>query len=348
MSIAPAQAQDKFRLGDDDQWKKQQSADPESPAGQLQTARRELAAGELNDAADRTDDWIERYPNHPLLVEAHLLRGDIHVAERDYFKSLYEYEKVIRGYPASEQFHTALEREFEVARLFAAGMKRRLWGMRVLPAGEEAEEIFIRIQERSPGSQIGEKASIALGDYYFNEGEMDTALEAYNLFLLNYPRSNFRERALLRLIQASLATFKGPRFDSTGLIEAAQRLRQFQQEFPASAERVGAEALLVRIEESLALKTYFAAQWYQQRNERVSAVYMYHRVVKDYPDTGAAREAIRRLRELGTPIDGPTAADDAKAGDISPDAAKSDTDKNGTDSATQDKSDATEDSGGQP
>ena len=306
LSASPARAQEKFTLDDDAEWAKQPAPDPESPAGQLQTIRRLLAEGKGGEAGKRAERWMAQYPNHPLLVEAYLLRGDAYVMKHDYYKSLYEYEKVIRQFPGSEQFHTALRRELEIARLFAAGMKRKFIGLRVIPTELEAEEIFIRIQERSPGSEIGEKASLGLADYYYDSSEMDTAIEAYDLFLVNYPDSLHRERALLRLIQASLATFKGPQFDSTGLIEAAQRLRQFQQEYPASAEKVGAEALLVRIEESLALKTYFTARWYQTRGEPTSAAYMYRRVVKDYPNTGAAKEAMKELTALGRGLTGPT------------------------------------------
>jgi outer membrane assembly lipoprotein YfiO len=302
MPALPARAQEKFLLDDQDQWQQQQAPDPGTPEGELHAIRRALAEGDADTALELAQAWALRYPNHPLLVDAFLLLGDAHVANRDYYKALYEYENVIRGYPGSEQFYTAVTREYEIARLFAAGMKRRLWGLRMIPADDEAEEIFIRIQERMPGSPIGEKASIALADYYYDRAQMKTALEAYDLFLLNYPRSQYRERAMLRLIQASLATFKGPLFDATGLIEAGQRLQQFQQEFPAAAERVGSEALLVRIEESLALKAYYTAEWYEKNNKDVSAVYMYRSVIRDYPRTGAAREALRRLEALGKPV----------------------------------------------
>jgi outer membrane assembly lipoprotein YfiO len=297
----PALAYERYVPTTQGDWQKQPGAPAGTAEGQLQEIRKALAEGRGKDAYYLADSWIEQRPNHPMLVEAYFLRADAQVARRDYYQALYDYERVIREYPASEQFNTALEREFQIARLFAAGVKRKFWGMAIIPAEDDAIEVYIRIQERAPGSELGEKASMALGDYYFENADMPAAVEAYDLFLVNYPRSQNRERVMLRLIQASLATFKGPKFDPKGLTEAAQRLRLYQQEFPAAAERIGAEALLVRIDESMARKALYNAQWYEGQGDRVSAVYVYQRTVRDYPRTAAARTALDRLTALAAP-----------------------------------------------
>lgn len=305
-------AQEQYRLEQDGQWQQQTVADPETPDGQLQAIRKALAEEEAGKALKLAKKWIKKHPADPLLPAAHLLKGDALFAQKEYFKALFDYEMVIRAYPASKQFAIAIGREYEIARLFAGGLKRRWLGMRVLSASGEAEEIFIRIQERLPGSELGEKASLALGDLYFGRGEMSSATLAYDMFLENYPRSSHRERAMLRLIEASLATFAGPSFDPTGLLEAAQRIEQFQKEFPAAAERLGAAGLLVRIDELLASKQVELAQWYERRGERVSAIYLCQRVLKEHPGTAAAQVAERRLAALQSPAAGPPAAPQAQ------------------------------------
>ncbi|MCG8510725.1 MAG: outer membrane protein assembly factor BamD, partial [Rhodospirillales bacterium] len=229
---------------------------------------------------------------------ARLLRGDAKTTNLDYYQALFDYEDVIRNYPDSEQFLTAVQREYEIARLFSRGMKRRLWGMRILDATAEGEELFIRIQERVPGSALGEKASLELADFYFRQADLVSAAEAYELFLLNYPRSTQREWASLRLIQSNLARFKGPQFDPTGLLEARERLDTFIDEYPATAEEIGAEGLLIRIEESLARKDFLTAEWYETRGERVSTVYLFKRIIEDYPKTTAAKDAYAKLEEM--------------------------------------------------
>ncbi len=294
-------AQETFEL-DGDGWRLQEAPPPDSPAGQLQTIRKRLAEGKPKEALKLAEQWQEDHPNDPLLVEARLLEGDAKSAMGSYYAALFDYEYVARVYPATEQFRTALEREYEIARLFTSGMKRKFLGMRLLPAEGEGAELLIRIQERAPGSEIGERASLTLANYYFEDGRMTLASDAYDLFLLNYPSSTQREWAMLRLIQANLARFKGPAFDPTGLIEALERLKMYQAEFPAAAERIGAEALLIRINASLALKDLNTARWYDTRGEDISAAYLYRRIIEEHPETPAAQQAIARLAKLPIPV----------------------------------------------
>lgn len=299
-ALGNTRAQTSYELGDDG-FEMVAAPEPGTPAAELAAARKLIAQDQPKDALKALDQWLEDYPADPLTVEARLLRGDAQVAMGEYYKSLFDYEEVVTFYPASEQFWTALEREYEIGVLYTTGFKRKLWGIRWLPAGGEGAELLIRVQERAPGSALGEKASVALADHYFNSSQMILATEAYDLFLLNYPESELRQWALLRLIQASLARFKGPEFDGTGLIDAAERLKQYRDEFPAAAERVGVEALLVRIRESLARRDLASADWYDRTGEDVSAVLLYRRLIEEYSDTAAARDAVARLEVLGEP-----------------------------------------------
>lgn len=300
--VEVAWAQQEYELNEKGELLKRVELDPSTPHGKIQLVRKAVVQKEGKKAWELADQWVADHPNHPLLPEAYLLRGDALVVQKQYFKSLFDYEHVITVYPDAEQFNVALEREYKIATKFAAGMKRIFLGVRMMPAWAEAEELFIRIQERSPGSDVAERASLDLGNYYFNRSEMDSAAEAYNLFLENYPKSRFREKTVLRLIRAHLATFKGPRFDVTGLLEASQRLKMFEHEFPVSAQRLGAEGLQLRIDESLALNSFYQAQWYERINQTVSGVYLYQQLVERYPQTVAAKAAIRRLEKLNEPL----------------------------------------------
>jgi len=294
--------------------------DPATPSGELAEVRRALADEDPDQAIRLVNAWLDDHKRHRALPEAYLLRADAKVMRGDYFQSLFDYEFLVRMYPGSPQFHTALDRELEIARLFAHGTKRKLWGMRIVPAFGEAEEIFIRVQERSPGSGVAEQAGKELGDLYYRRGEMHLAAEAYDIFGNNYPSSQWAEYALLRQINANLATFKGPRFDPTGLLEAEVRLGRFKERFPAAAEQAGADELLVRVDESLARKQLVTAEWYDGQDKRVSAIYMYARVVTDHPRSAAAGQAMRRLQELS-----PRTAERLATGEIGADVDRSTT-----------------------
>jgi len=295
---APALAQERLRLSESDEWTPATEVEPGSPEWQLDQIRRAIAEGQYERAEKLADTWLERHRDHPLEPEAFLLRGDSFMERGDYYESLFDYEFIARSFPGAEAFVTALQRELEIARLFASGTKRKLWGIRFVDASDEAQELLIRIQERLPGSTLAEEAGIALADFYFSRREMDLAATAYELFIESYPRSEQVSKARRRLIFAHLASFKGPEFDATGLYEARSLLRVFQATEPAAAQRAGADALLVRIDESDARKQLATARWYMRRGNMVSAEYTIRRLVRRYPTSVATVEAMRLMEEI--------------------------------------------------
>jgi outer membrane protein assembly factor BamD (BamD/ComL family) len=287
-----ASAQESYRLGEDDRWALAAPPDPGTPEGQLAAIRKALASGDAARAEHLATRWIERNPAHPALAMAYLHRGDARKARGEEYEALFDYEYIAREFPGSEVFVTALERELEVARMYAAGRKRKLWGLRLVSGAEEAEELFIRIQERLPGSALAEQAGLALGDFYFRRSEMSLAADAYAIFLESHPRSAQVGLARRRLIYAHLAAFKGPDFDAGGLDEARTRLRQLKTLEPAGAERIGADAILERIDDSHARKLLATAGWYRARGDAIAAELTLRRLLRRFPRTPAAREAV--------------------------------------------------------
>lgn len=293
-----ATAQERYRLDDDDTWTAVAAPDPSTPEGQLHTARRVLAAGDDERAEFLATQWIERHSQHPLLPEAYILRGDALMARRDYYEALFDYELVARTYFGSEAFVTALERELDIAKIFASGVKRKLWGMRIIDASDEVQELLIRVQERLPGSRLAEDAGITLADFYFSRRQMDLATEMYSIFIENFPRSEYIDKARRRLIYAHLSSFKGPEFDASGLYEARTRLRELRAIDPAAAQQVGAEALVTRIDESVARKMLVTAQWYHKTGDPIAAELTIRRLARTYPNTVAAADAMRQIPDI--------------------------------------------------
>jgi outer membrane protein assembly factor BamD (BamD/ComL family) len=291
--VSRAAGQEQYTLSEDDQWTRTRTLEPGSPEFQLHQARLALAEGRADRAAALATQWIERNAGHDLMPEAYLVRGDALRADREYYEALFDYEYIARVYPGSEAFITALERELEIALQFASGTRRRLWGLPILDASDEAEELFIRIQERLPGSRIAEQAGMALGDFYFERRAMDMAATVYDLFIENYPDSDQVGKARRRLIWATFAQFKGPEFDASALLQARAQLRTLREVDPSGAQQVGAEGLLARVDESLAEKLFTAAQWYERVGDVISAEMSIRRLVLRYPRTVAAAQAVR-------------------------------------------------------
>ncbi len=293
--VAAATAQEVYRLGDRDEWTHEATPRPGSPAAQLARARVLLAEGRPDRALNMVNRWMQRNPTSPLLPEAYLARADALVGIGDEYEALYDLEYVVRKFPGSEVFSIALEREYEVAVKYAHGLRRKLFGIRIVNATDEAEELLIRIQERLPGSELAEDAGLQLADLYFRDRRMGLAADTYAIFIDRYPRSTEIDFARRRLIYANIASFKGPQFDIVGLLEAKAELKQLEARRPAEAERIGAGALVRRIQECESDKMLTTALWYLNEADPIAAEYTMRSLIRRYPRSAASMEALRRM-----------------------------------------------------
>ncbi len=287
------------KLSDEGTWQITEQPETGTPEHEIYMARKALANKDYSDARKRADAFIDAHPQHILVGDAMLIRGECLQATENYYKALYDYESVAVGYPGSESFTIALEREYEIAEIFAAGKRRKLWGMRLLSAKEEAAELFIRIQERLPGSQLAQKAGKALADFYFNERDLALAVIAYDLYIENFPRAEDRERAMERIVHANLAKSKGAEFDPSGLYEARAWIDMIENRFPAESEQMGADALRSRIDESDANRMLYDAKWYFDQDDYVSTRFVLKKLLRKYPATVAAQNGYLVMVDQG-------------------------------------------------
>jgi outer membrane protein assembly factor BamD (BamD/ComL family) len=302
LAAAPAAnvaAQQEFKLDDKDRWQETDPAAPGSPDSVLQMAKLALAKNEPKRALALMDAWIERFPTNPLRAEALLVRGDAKLAMGDEYDALFDYEEIARRYPYTAAFVPSLEREFDIGKAYANGLQRKFFGtFRWVNTDDDAQELLIRIQERLPGSALAEKAGMELADFYFRRRDMPLAADAYDLFVQNYPRSRNADKARLRLIYAYYSGYKGPEFDAKGLGEASGKLRELQASEPQLAKQVGAEALLLRIYQSEADKMLTTANWYFRTGDAISAERTIRAMIKKYPRSVAALQALRGMDEI--------------------------------------------------
>ncbi|MEK6701029.1 MAG: outer membrane protein assembly factor BamD [Planctomycetota bacterium] len=300
-----ALAQTEYRLEADGRWVPVERTNVSADEQTIARARTLIADGKPLLALSILDAWIERQDTNesPLMPEALLRRGDAKVASGDEFEALYDYEDIVKEHVGTPQFPIALEREMEISLRYLNGLRMRWLGMRLEDATPIGEELLLRVQERLPGSQLAEQACIALADFYYRTRDLKMAAETYDVFLQNYPNSEYRQRAMLRKIYANIAQFKGPAYDASPLSESRQLITRFARLYPAEAERAGVnDALSARLDESAGAQMLEVARWYLRRSDPVSARLTLTRLFAKHPQTVAARNAEAIFVEKGWPL----------------------------------------------
>ena len=216
----------------------------------------------------------------------------------DRIKSFYYLDELMDEYPDSELFYLALEKQYAIADAFLEGYRTRLFGIPMFRAYDDGIEMLYRIQNRSPGSPLAEKALLRSADYYFDDRQFDFAADTYAAYLRSYPRSPQAGRIRLRQAFSSYAQFRGPRFDATPVIDAREQLRSVM----ATDDRLAAEenvpTMLEQIDRDLARKLVVTADFYRRTNEPRGAAYTYRYLLKAFPETPEAAYAQGKLNAL--------------------------------------------------
>jgi outer membrane protein assembly factor BamD (BamD/ComL family) len=216
----------------------------------------------------------------------------------DWVKAYYYLDELMDEYPSSTLFPAALEVQYHIADGFLKGHKLKVLGLPILSEEDDGIEMLFRLQQRSPGSPLAERAMLRTADYYYADGEYELAENVYDFYAKQYPRSERVPQARLRSAFAALAQFRGPRYDATPMLNARVKLTDFSAAYPALAKEENVPGILAKIDDELATALYLTADYYRRVGSTDGAVYEYRYLILTYPkaaEVPAARAALARM-----------------------------------------------------
>ena len=242
--------------------------------------------------------WVVANRDHPQRDRGLYLIAQSLYQYGNRLRAFYYLDELLDTYPESAYYGPALEKQFQIADQYLKGYKRRFLGVPMFHAYDEAIEMLFRIQHRSPGSQLAERALLRTANYYYHDEQYDFAADTYAHYLRSYPRSPITPRVRLRQAYSMYAQFRGPQFDATPAIDAREQMRELIAQYQQLAQDENLPAMVEQIDQTLAQKLLVTADFYRRTNEPLGAAYTYRYVAKAYPNTPVAQQAEVAMREL--------------------------------------------------
>ena len=266
---------------------------------ELDEVRRLLVQGKAGKAHKMLGKWFKTFPDSALNAEAMYYAGQSLEGLGKLYKAFEKYEELLQEFGDTEYFHKALEAQFGIAREYLNGRKRRVLGIFKIPADDVGVKILERIPERQPSSLLAERSLILLGDHYLAKKKYDEAVYAYDQLIVSYSSSAFIREARLQAAKAYLGKFNGAGFDPAPLVEAKERLLEYQALYGPNAQSSEVQAMLAKIEELQARRAYEIGQFYQRTGKKDSARVSFEGVIRRWPNTKWASKAQSKLKKLG-------------------------------------------------
>jgi outer membrane assembly lipoprotein YfiO len=242
--------------------------------------------------------WLKSHRGSPQFDRALYLMSSALYQHGDRIKAFYYLDELMDEYPESSLFYQALEKQYQMADAYLDGHNDRLLGLPILNREDEAIDMLFRIQSRSPGSPLAEKALLRTADYYYFDRQYDLASDAYGFYIKQYPRSPQIAQVRLRQAFSNYAQFRGLKFDANPLVEARAQLMDAIITYPDLARQERLPSFVDKIDKTFAAKLYYTADFYRRTHEPRAAVYLYRYLVVAYPESKEASQAKNWLNRM--------------------------------------------------
>ena len=215
----------------------------------------------------------------------------------DALKAFYYCDELMDGSPGSAYFKPALDLQYALGESLLGGRYVRLFGIPIVSGKDEGVEIMFRIQQRSPGSPLAQRALHRTADFYFSEGDFDLAADAYGVYVKNYGRDPDLPDILVKQAFANYAQFTGLRFDPTPLVNARSQMEDLINKYPDVAKRENIAGFVDAIDKTLARKLLVTADYYKRVDQPKAQKLVLRVLTQQYPQTDEAQQAKRLLGE---------------------------------------------------
>ncbi len=242
--------------------------------------------------------WFLAHRDSPLADRALFLIAEAENRSDDPIEAFYYYDELLDEHPESQLYSAAMQKQYDIADAFLRGKKHKFLGLPILGAEDEAVEMLYRIQQRSPGSPIAERALLRTANYYFATRDYDLAEDAYGALHARIPAQSQHPRSkappgLLRLRAVPWPALRGDAPD-----RCAERLLAVEAEYPELARRADVRAMLAQIDATMAKGLYIRADFYRRTHEPRGTAFVYRYLIEAYPNSPEAAKARTQLAKL--------------------------------------------------
>jgi outer membrane protein assembly factor BamD (BamD/ComL family) len=258
----------------------------------FEQGRSELAARSFGSAARTFGKLVKEFPNSTYREESLWLRAQAYLGAADPYAAFEELEELLTQYAGSPHYHEALEQEMKIAEAFLTGTHRKVLGLSLLASAEdEGVEILRKVYEHQPKGDLADRVVLRVADYHWTCGHFSDAETYYDKYCHEFPNGAAVKQAELKRAKCAIERCRGPRYDTTGLQLAFDRLSQFQQKYPADAERENVATLIGQVRDLQAQGLYETAAHYRRRSQFQAASFYAERLRERFPESPWSEKA---------------------------------------------------------
>ena len=261
-------------------------------------AQAEEQAGERKQAIKTYKRLVKRYPRSNHSAEATYRAGQLTEAEGKLIKAAAIYRGLIEAYPETPRYHEAIEAQFRIGEIVLNAKKKKILGIPMGSALEEAVEIFASIVRNAPYGHITARAQFDIGRAREKQGSPDLAIEAYQSVVEKFPNDPLAVDAQYQIGYLWFSATRAGTYDPEAPARARVAFQDFLYRYPKSEKATQARENMALIETRETKGSLQIAQYYDKAKKYRAAVIYYNEVIRQQPGSAESEIARKRIAQL--------------------------------------------------
>ena len=245
--------------------------------------------------------------------QAQYLVARSYEAKGDAEKAFKEYQKLLEKQPKSSNFDEIRRRQFEIANLYLAGKRFKLWGtLPLYRSMVRTAGMYQDIVKTGPYSVVAPQAQLSIGTAWekqtslgFRTPDYSAAVQAYDVAADRYhDQPKVASEAIYRAGLAYRKQAASADRDQGTAGQSIAKFTEFLALYPDDTRATEAQKIIAGLKSTQARGDFAVAQFYEKRKQRKGARMYYNEVVLTDPNSPFAAEARQRLDQLKPRVQG--------------------------------------------
>ena len=302
-----AAGQETWRLKDGQQWEPVAASSQQQYALKVAELKDLIQAGDSDAVEGALAQLKEEFPQHvgpdlDLFVE-----GELQYWKDRYGKAMKKYEKLLKDYPGSEFAPAVLERQYDMAKDYLGGRKKKILGLIKIAGYAEGVEMMERISDRDGLEEpngVGLRAAVAVAEHYEAREKYIEAYLKWSEIASYWESGPIGKRALLRMAEDNLLAYnqpparRQPLLDGSRLVTARTYFDKYALLYPGEVKQHRIPEKLKQIDEQMAHKQFTIGKYYERVGEKEAAEFYFDMVAVNWPDTEGGQMARQALEDI--------------------------------------------------
>jgi outer membrane protein assembly factor BamD len=250
---------------------------------------------------------LARWPESDYAPQAQYLIARSYEAKGDAEKAFKAYQKLLEKQPKIGSFDEVRRRQYEIANLFLAGKRFKLWGtIPIYRSMDRTATMYKQIVKTGPYSDVAPQAQLNIGtarekqsSLGFKTPDYTAAIQAYDLAADRYhDQPKVASEAIFRAGLAYQKQAQTPDRDQGTAGQAIAKFTDFIALYPNDPRATQAQQIIASLKGKQAQGNFAVAKFYEKRKRWEGARIYYNEVLLQDPNSPYATEARQRIDQL--------------------------------------------------